>query len=119
MTQEERRKIQDEWIAWERRINKDLKGTQYKVVFLPEEDLMPYDHLKNTTALTDKTQEIIAKWEETESPVSLELATEDEVNVLEMALMVYKAALMAVHGERVREEIRKAVEERKEQGKNE
>lgn len=116
MTQEERRKIENEWIAWERDMNRQLTGTQYKVVFLPTEDLMPYSHVGICTELSDRMMLTRETQEETEDTVYLQLDDEEESATVEMALTVYKAALMAIHGERLRAELKDAAEGGKHDG---
>lgn len=97
------------WIKFERDTNEQLeeKGSQYRVVFLPEKDLMPYHHAATCTALEDRTGKILDFFQQyvglkrVEPRATLEL-NEEEVQALTLALTVYKSVLMSVHGKRYR-----------------
>lgn len=92
-----------EYINFARSTNKTLeeKGSQYRVVYLPERDLMPYYHIDETTGLEDKIAKVgdILFNGQTVKPVVL---SKDEADLVNIALAVYKAALFSVYGEMIR-----------------
>lgn len=111
------------WIKFERETNEALeeRGAQYRVVFLPEKDLMPYYHIEDCTTLENRLEEVKTKWRdrklqlvknhinpntEVADPLILQ---EDEWDTIGMALLVYKAALMSVHGKRFRAPVKTVI----------
>ena len=118
MTRQEREKIENQWIAWERSLNKELDsgGSQYRVVFLPPKDLMPYEDAGLVTKIQDETEKMLDRWrngDENATPVGVMRMDEEWAKTINMALTVYKTVLMTIHGERFRKEIREAAEKRK------
>lgn len=71
-------------------------------VFLPDKDMTPYEHISITTRLMD----ILAPGA---GPSENELTPEDG-HCIFMALMVYKTVLMKQHKNRLRDELREAVD---------
>lgn len=104
------------WIKFERETNEQLeeKGSQYRVVFLPEKDLMPYHHAGTCTALEDRIEKILEffhpyeRLKRVESMATLEL-DEEEAQAIAMALTVYKSVLMTVHGKRFRAPVKTVI----------
>ena len=113
---DERKKADDLWIKFERDTNATLeeRGAQYRVVFLPEKGLMPYYHAGTTTELENRIDGIREtmrkrKWQlrrnhmnPQDEPMEQITMNEEEADVMALALMVYKAALLAVHGRTMR-----------------
>lgn len=104
------------WEKFARELNDTLeeREAQYRLVFLPEKDLIPFYGIEECTELENRIDEAQTKWHdrryqlrknhidpknETAEPLQLEEATWDTIS---KALIVYKAALMAVHGKRFR-----------------
>lgn len=111
MKKEDRRKIEEEWLKWQRSLNKELEQTRYRVVYLPPKDLMPYEDLSQVTKIQDATERLLDEWGEggdNVAPVGNLVVNEEWTRTISMALTIYKATLMTVHGERIREEIREA-----------
>lgn len=118
MTRIERQEAENAWIKFERETNKDLeeRGVQYRLVYLPPKDLMPYNDAARVTEIQNATEKLLDDWEENEgnvSPVGILTVTEEWTKTISMALTVYKAALLAVHGERFRKEIKEGMEKRR------
>ena len=117
MTREERKKIEDEWITWQRSLNKELTETQYRVIYLPPADLMPYEDLADVTRIQNAVEAMLDDWEENEgnaSPVGNLVINENWVRKISMALTVYKTVLMTIHGKKIRKEIKELREKMKE-----
>lgn len=115
---ERRQKAEDEWIKFERDLNRQLeeKGTQYRLIYLPEKDLMPYDDLGVTTQIQDEVDGILDQWREAKgnaNPVGVFRVSEEWARTISMALTVYKAVLLNVHGEQLRRELKEAAAKRK------
>lgn len=115
-TEDKRKEADDLWIKFERDTNELLekRGVQYRVVYLPEKDLMPYQHAETTTQLENVVGVIRERMRKREmqlwknhldpndEPMEQITVGEEEAEVLEMALMVYKSALLAMHGKVMR-----------------
>ena len=88
-----------QWIKFEWDTNDALeeKGVTYRLIFLPEKDLMPYHHAKTTTQLENRVDELRDRMADTESEQESITLSAEEAEVLETALTVYKTALLAVH----------------------
>ena len=111
------------WEKFARELNDTLeeREAQYRLVFLPEKDLIPYYGIGECTELEDRINEAQTKWRdrkrqlrknhinpntETAEPLQLE---EEKWDTISKALLVYKAALMAVHGKRHRAPVKTVI----------
>lgn len=111
------------WEKFARELNDTLeeREAQYRLVFLPEKDLIPYYGIGECTELEDRIDEAQTKWRdrkrqlrknhinpntETAEPLQLE---EEKWDTISKALLVYKAALMAVHGKRHRAPVKTVI----------
>lgn len=114
---ETRQEFKDAWIKFQRETNDALeeKGAEYRMIYLPPKDMMPYCHAKSVTEMENQLDNELSrrnaesilerlknrKEGKDDEPITMTLDEED-AKVLEIALMVYKNALLAVHGKRMR-----------------
>lgn len=98
----------DEFLKWVANTNKILAPHHYRIIFLPDDDLMPYEHMTLNTKLTDDFMKIT---DADELPETVDLTvTPDELEMLQMSLLVYKTVLMEVHKERMEADLKKVIE---------
>lgn len=102
----------DAMIKWQRELNDALEknGAEYRVVHIPPVDLIPYEHAGSVTKLQDFLQ---TEKKGMTNDEMLALLIGDEIDIIDTALMVYKSVLLAVHGNRLRAELREAARKRK------
>lgn len=107
----------EEFEKWIKETNEVIKKANYRVIFLPDEDLMPYEHVGQTTELSNSidaalrfTKRLEKDEPEDGIPWNGELPpivfTREKLEVMQMALMIYKSVLMEVH----KEEVKKGIE---------
>lgn len=82
-------------------------------VYLPDKDLTPYRHMKCVTEIQDWLEKMKDEFDDSPEKIGLLRVTEDNLRVLSMALTVYKAVLMTVNRDEIRERMRKAYSEGK------
>ncbi len=87
------------------------RGTQYRLIYLPEKDLMPYDDLSKAAAIQDATDDLLDQWQEAGEnsyPIGLLRVSREWARIISMALTAYKAVLLNVHEEQFRRELNEA-----------
>ena len=95
-----------EFMKWIQDTNEVIKEVNYRVIFLPDDDLMPYEHVSLNTAISNRLMRI-----QDEDPKEVTLTwTSDEIDMIQMALMIYKTVLLEVHKEEVKKELRSVIE---------
>lgn len=110
-----------EFRDWIKETNEVIKKANYRIIFLPDDDLMPYEHVGLDTDLSntiDAALHLCDELEDNESedgvPWNGELPpitfTREKLEVMEMALIVYKTVLLEVHKEEVEAGIRRVIE---------
>lgn len=110
-----------EFKDWIKETNEVIKKANYRIIFLPDDDLMPYEHVGLDTELSntiDAALNLCDELEDNESedgvPWNGELPpvtfTREKLEVMEMALIVYKSVLLEVHKEEVEAGIRRVIE---------
>lgn len=110
-----------EFMNWIRETNEVIKKANYRVIFLPDDDLMPYDHVKLNTELSNDIYAALRlcdDMEETESEDGVPwngtlppiVFNRERLKVMQMALMVYKSVLMEVHRDEVEKGLRSVIE---------
>lgn len=110
-----------EFKDWIKETNEVIKKANYRIIFLPDDDLMPYEHVGLDTELSntiDAALHLCDELEDNESedgvPWNGELPpvtfTREKLEVMEMALIVYKSVLLEVHKEEVEAGIRRVIE---------
>ena len=102
----------DQMVKFQRDLNDKMEegGHEYRLVHIPPLDLIPYEHMGSVTKLSNY---LAAEREDMTDDEMNAFLIGDEADIIDMALTVYKSVLLAVHGNRFREEIRKAREEAK------
>ena len=106
----ERTKTMDEFLKWVADTNKTLAPHHYRIIFLPDDDLMPYDHMTLNTNMSDALIKLTDNYDH-ELPETINLTvTADELDMLQMALLIYKTVLMEVHKDEVKAGIRRVIE---------
>ncbi|MCQ2300017.1 MAG: hypothetical protein MJZ81_07840 [Bacteroidales bacterium] len=69
-------------------------GWRYRSVFCPDDDMMPYEHLEIVGDLEDKAYNAGNKDDHNTAKMTM---SHDEINVINLALTMYKSILMQVH----------------------
>lgn len=101
-------RVMDEFLKWVASTNKTLAPHHYRIIFLPDDDLMPYEHMTLNTKLTDDFMRIT---DADELPETVDLkVTPDELEMLQMALLIYKTVLMEVHKDQMKADLRRVIE---------
>ena len=104
----ERNKTMDEFMKWIADTNKTLAPHHYRIIFLPDDDLMPYEHMTLNTQVSDRFCRLT---DEDDLPEEITLTfSHDELDMLQMAVLVYKTVLMEVHKDEVKAGIRRVIE---------
>lgn len=96
----------DEFLKWVASTNKTLAPHHYRIIFLPDDDLMPYEHMALNTEVSNRLCRIT---DEDPEEVTLTFSA-DELDMLQMAILIYKTVLMEVHKDEVMASIRKVIE---------
>lgn len=110
-----------EFMNWIRETNEVIKKANYRVIFLPDDDLMPYEHVKLNTELSNDIDAALhlcddleenepedgVPWNGTLPPI---VFNRERLEVMQMALMVYKSVLMEVHRDEVEKGLRSVIE---------
>ena len=110
-----------EFMNWIKETNEVIKKANYRVIFLPDDDLMPYEHVSLDTELSndiDAALHLCDDLEETEPEDGVPwngklppiVFNRERLEVMQMALMIYKTVLLEVHNERVKAGIRSVIE---------
>ena len=110
-----------EFMNWIKDTNEVIKKANYRVIFLPDDDLMPYEHVSLNTELSNSIDAALRLCDRLEEdkpedgiPWNGELPaitfTRDKLEVMQMALMIYKTVLLEVHKEEVEKGIRSVIE---------
>lgn len=100
----------EEFMKWKDETNEVLRKANYRIIFLPEEDLMPYEHMSIDTELSNRVDETSHKESGRDDGRYLMLFTAEELDCLQMALIIYKTVLMEVHKEEAMAGIRRVIE---------
>lgn len=94
----------NQMIKFQRDVNDQLeqRNAEYRVVHIPPLDLIPYEHMGRITKLQGFLEKEKADMTDEEL---LALMIGDEVDIIDMALEVYKSVLLAVHGDLIRKKL--------------
>lgn len=96
-----------EFMKWIKETNEVIKEVNYRVIFLPDDDLMPYDHVKINTEWSNRIEEAMRNYEDGNKIL---IANREDLEVMQMALMIYKTVLLEVHKDEVAKELRSVIE---------
>ena len=110
-----------DFMNWIRETNEVIKKANYRVIFLPDDDLMPYDHVKLNTELSNDIDAALhlcddmeenepedgVPWNGTLPPI---VFNRERLEVMQMALMIYKTVLLEVHKDEVAKGLRSVIE---------
>ena len=86
---------------------------QYRMIYLPPKEAMPYEDLDLVTKIYNAVNQMLEDWMEgaNVSPLGNLVINSKWAKTINMALAVYKYALLAYYGERPRKEIQAAGKE--------
>lgn len=110
-----------EFMKWIKETNEVIKKANYRVIFLPDDDLMPYEHVSLNTELSndiDAALYLCDDLEETEPEDGVPwngklppiVFNRERLEVMQMALMIYKTVLLEVHKDEVAKGLRSVIE---------
>lgn len=111
----------EEFMQWIKETNKVIKKANYRVIYLPDDDLMPYEHLGLDTELSNEIGSALhlcdrleedepedgIPWNGKLPPIQF---TREKLETMQIALMIYKTVLMEVHNDEVKAGIRRVIE---------
>ena len=91
---------------WKEKINKEIEKHHHRVIFVPDEYLMPYEYMDVCARLDDW---LMRKSRDTET-VKATLSA-DEVDAVRVALLIYSSILMDIHQDEIKEEMATIIRE--------
>lgn len=80
-------------------------------IYLPDKDLMPYNHIAQVTQMQDWLENMKDEFKDKPNKIGLLRVSVENVRVLSMALTVYKAVLMQVNMDEIRKRLSESEDE--------